>query len=87
MGPISQFENYQFWVVWLGLNLRWLFDAKAIFVVEHYRGGNKGFHTYPEGIISKVNAIARLEFEYAYYEVAVQHVSHYATKIPPSMKI
>ena len=34
------------------------------------------------GICPKVNVIARLAFELTYYDVAVQHVSHYATKIP-----
>ena len=29
----------------------------------------------------KVNVIAWLEFELAYFEAAIQHVSHYTTKI------
>ena len=29
---------------------------------------------------SKVNVIAQLEFELAYYDVAVHHVSHYVTR-------
>ena len=33
-------------------------------------------HTFPKGISPKVNVIALLEFELAYYDVAVQHISH-----------
>ena len=29
-----------------------------------------------------MNVIVRLEFELAYYDVAIQHVSHYSTGIP-----
>ena len=35
--------------------------------------------TFPEGISSKVNVIAKLEFE---LEVVVQHFSHYTTGLP-----
>ena len=41
--------------------------------------GKKGVHAFPKCIRSKVSVIARLEFEPAYYDVAVQHVNHYAT--------
>ena len=41
--------------------------------------GGKGVHTFPKGIIQKVNVIARLEFEPNNYEVAVWHVSNYVT--------
>ena len=36
---------------------------------------------FPKSISPKVNVIARLEFELAYYDVIVQHFSHYATGI------
>ena len=39
---------------------------------------DKGVHAFPKGINPKVNVIAQLEFELAYYDVAVQYVSHYA---------
>ena len=39
--------------------------------------------TFPKGISPKVNVIARLEFELAYYDVVVQYVSHYATTTLP----
>ena len=39
--------------------------------------GNKGLHTFPKGISPKMNVIARLEFEFASYNVTVQHVNYY----------
>ena len=47
-------------------------------------GENKGAHTFPKDIILKVNVIVWLEFEFAYYNVAVQHVNYYATETPPT---
>ena len=38
---------------------------------------------YQKGINPKVNVIASLEIELAYYVVAVLHVQHNATRIPP----
>ena len=34
------------------------------------------------GISLKENLIAQLEFALVYYDVAVQHISHYTTGIP-----
>ena len=34
-------------------------------------------------MISKVNLMVQLEFELAYFEVEVQHFSHYSTGTPP----
>ena len=36
--------------------------------------GNKDVHTFSKGISAKVNVIARLEFELAYYDVIVQYL-------------
>ena len=36
------------------------------------------------GISPKVNVIAWLEFELAYYDIAIEHVSHYATGTQPN---
>ena len=47
---------------------------------------DKGVHTFPKGISLKFNVIVRLEFKIAYYDVAVQHVSYYATGTTPSEK-
>ena len=33
-----------------------------------------------KGINPKVNVIAQLEFELSYYDITVQHVSHYTTR-------
>ena len=40
------------------------------------------FHAFPKGMNLKVNVIARVEFELAYLETAVQHFSHKATETP-----
>ena len=41
---------------------------------------NKGVHTFPKGICPKVNVIARLEYELAYYDSAVHRFNHYTTR-------
>ena len=33
-----------------------------------------------------MNIVASLEFELAYYDVAVQHINHYATRAPLERK-
>ena len=38
--------------------------------------------TFPNGISPKVNIIARLEFELAYYDVTVQNFIHYSMRTP-----
>ena len=63
-------------------------STKAILVEEqlwYYLTNNledKGVHTFPKGICPKVNVIAWLEFEFAYYDVAVQHDSYYSMGTP-----
>ena len=44
-----------------------------------YSWDNKRVHTFPKGISPKMNAIAQLEFELAFFEAADQHFSHYTT--------
>ena len=39
---------------------------------------------FPRGISSKIIEIAQLEFELSYYDVAVQHVSHNASRTFPN---
>ena len=41
-----------------------------------------GVHNFLCGISSKVNVIVQLDFEFAYYDVAVQHVTHCITGNP-----
>ena len=48
-----------------------------------WAGGNKGVHIFPKDTNPKVNIIAWMEFEPAYYDAAVQHISHYTTKTSP----
>ena len=51
-----------------------LFNAKAILLEEQlwyyltHSWEDKGVHTFPKGICPKVNVIARLEYELAYYD-------------------
>ena len=40
------------------------------------------FIPFPKVISLKVNIIAQLEFELTNYDVAVQHISHYAMRTP-----
>ena len=47
---------------------------------------NKGVHTFPKGICPKVNVIARLEYELAYYDSAVHRFNHYTTRTPTERK-
>ena len=37
---------------------------------------DKRLYTFPEGINPKVNLVAQLKFEFAYFKAAVQHFSH-----------
>ena len=57
--------------MWYYLNLSWK---------------DKGVHTFPKGICPKVNVIARLEYELAYYDPAVHRFNHYATRTPPILE-
>ena len=44
---------------------------------------DKTIQTWSKTIYSKVNVIARLQFELTYYAVVVKYVYHNATKTPP----
>ena len=43
---------------------------------------DKGVHTFPKGICPKVNIIARLEYELAYYDSEVHLFNPCTTRIP-----
>ena len=64
-----------------------LFNAKAILLEEQYylthSWDDKGVHTFPKGICPKVNIIARLGYEFAYYDSAVHRFNYYTTRTPP----
>ena len=65
-----------------------LFNTKAILLEElewyylTHTWEDKGVHTFPKGICPKVNVIARLEFELAYYDSAVHRFNHYTMRTP-----
>ena len=65
-----------------------LFNAKAILLEEqelHYLTNgwdDKIVHTFPKSICLKVNVIARLEYELAYYDFVVHRFNHYTTRTP-----
>ena len=64
-----------------------LFNTKAILLKDQYYlthcWEDKGGHTFPKGIYPKVNVIARLENELAYYDSAVHRFNHYTTRRTP----
>ena len=43
--------------------------------------GHQFYLLFPKGISPKVAIIAQQQFKFTYYDVAVQHISHYATEI------
>ena len=65
-----------------------LLNAKATLLEEQlwyyltHSWEDKGVHTFPKGICPKVNVIARLESELAYYDSAVHRYNHYTTWTP-----
>ena len=65
-----------------------LFNAKAILLEEHlwyyltHSWEDKGVHTFLKGICPKVNVIARLEYELAYYDSTAHRFNHYTTRTP-----
>ena len=70
-----------------------LFNAKAILLEEQYwyyltySWEDKGVHSFPKSICPKVNVIALLEYELAYYDSAVHRFSYYTTRTPPSIGV
>ena len=65
--------------------------SEAILLEEQYylthSWEDKGVHTFPKGICPKVNIIARLENELAYYDSSVHRFNHYTTRTPPGTYI
>ena len=91
----TKYQRGNFGLVWLvslfnGISTLFrLFNAKAILLEEQQwyyltrSWEDKGVHTFPKGICPKVNVIARLEYELAYYDSAVHRFNHYTTKTLP----
>ena len=46
--------------------------------------GYKKLHNFPKDISPKVNVIAGVGFERIYFDVAVQYISHNASRAPSS---
>ena len=68
-----------------------LFNPKAILLEKQYylthSWEDKGVHNFPKGICPKVNVIARLEYELAYYDSAVHRFNHYTTRTPTNTNL
>ena len=58
-------------------------STRTVVVLFNHSCEDKGVHTFPNGICPKVNIIARLEYELAYYDYAVHRFNHYTTKTLP----
>ena len=55
---------------------------RTVVVLFNHSWEDKGVHTFPKGICPKVNVIARLEYELAYYDSAVHRLNHYTRGHP-----
>ena len=55
-----------------------LVEGQYWYCLTNSCGEDKRVHAFPKSISLKLNVIAWLKFEVIYYDVAVQHVSHYA---------
>ena len=75
-GLVSLFNGISTFVGYL---MPKLFSLKNY--LTHY-WEDKGVHTFPKGICPKVNVIARLEYELAYYDSVVHRFNHYTTRTP-----
>ena len=79
----SSFLFLCFWHI----NCYWLFNAKVTFLEEQlwyyltHSWEDKRVHTFSKGTCPKVNVIAQLEFELAYYDSVDHRFNHYTTII------
>ena len=48
--------------------------------------GDKGVHAFPKRINLKINVIAQLEFELAYFDSTDRNVNHYLAETPSLLK-
>ena len=72
--------------VQMHVNLRGLFDTKshlcrrtAVILLDQCLRRTKGVITFAKRFSAKLNLIAWLEFQLAYFKTVVQHFSHYTT--------
>ena len=54
------------------------FQKNSSCTIQPLAKGDKDVHAFLKSISLKVNVIVWLEFELVYYNVAVQHVSHWS---------
>ena len=59
------------------------FSLEEQYYLTHSWEDKGGGHTFPKSICPKVNVIARLEYELAYYDSEVHRFNHYTTRTPP----
>ena len=69
---------YQILVGYLMAKLILLEEQRWYYLTHGWE--DKGVHTISKGMCPKVNVIARLEFELAYYDSAVHYFNHYTTR-------
>ena len=82
-GLVSLFNSISTFVGYL-MHKAILLDEQWYYFTHSWE--DKGVHSFPKGICPKVNVIARLELELAYYDSAVRRFNHYTTRIPPHQK-
>ena len=58
------------------------FKKNSSSTIQHITGRIRRIHTFPKIICPKVNVIARLEFELAYYDSSVHRFYDYITRTP-----
>ena len=89
--PLKRLLDVQYVLVWFlclmayQLLLGYLEEQWWYYLTHSWE--DKRVHTFPKGICPKVNVIARLEYELAYYDSAVHRFNHYTTRTPPSICI
>ena len=64
----------------IGYLMSVLEEQKWYFLTQSWE--DKGVPTFSKGICPKMNVIARLEYELAYYDSAVHRFNHYTTRTP-----
>ena len=80
MNLVSLFDDISTFVGYL-IAKSILQEAQQWYYLTH-SWEDKGVHTFPHGIRPKVNVIARLEFDLAYYDSAVHCFNYYITRTP-----
>ena len=83
IGLVSLFNGISTFMGYLQLFYFTISEEKQQWYFLTHSWKDKGFHNIPKGIRPKVNIIAQLEFELAYYDVTMQHISYYKIETTP----